>query len=254
MPCLVAIAQSERERIAVKRRAGLLAWWLALLGSCASIRDHRDATERRWAVDVLLGAESGAQRSGVVRWQRSVRFLVVDAGPRLTRAVDEAFSQLRAALAGLHELSLEHVGSSDVRIGRRGYVTVFGVAPGEAGPLAAAHGATPPGRGADGWFTISWNGAFELTRALVFIDPALELRWLRHTALEELYQALGPSNDSGLVRDSLLYERTDDFGSHQRLARVDVEVLQLLYRELAPGAGERAIRAAMNRSWRFANP
>lgn len=224
----------------------------ALLGGCASMRDERASIERRWAVDVLLGAESGARREGVVRWRRPIRFLVVDAGARLKRAVDRAFTQLRVALAGVHDLGLEHVGSSDVRIGRPGFVTVFGVAPGEADQLASSHGALPPGRGADGWFTITWNGDFELTRALVFIDPALELRWLRHTALEELYQALGPSNDSGLVRDSLLYERPDDFGCHDLLGRVDLEVLQLLYRELEPGAGREEIHAAMSRSWRFA--
>jgi len=232
-------------------RSGLFALSTALLCGCASVEGARAEVERRWAVDVLLGAESGAQRSGVVRWRAPVRFLVVDAGTRLRRAVDRAFAQLQAALAGIHDLSLSYVGRADARVGRSGFVTVFGVAPAAAGSLAAAYGSTPPGRGADGWFTISWNGRYELTRALVFIDPALELRWLRHTALEELFQALGPSNDSDLVRDSLLFERAGDYGSRDLLARVDAEVLRLLYRDLEPGADRERIREAMARSWRF---
>ncbi|MGC6489048.1 MAG: DUF2927 domain-containing protein [Planctomycetota bacterium] len=249
---VVAIGLTGREREEVPLRSWPLALFFAVLTSCASLREERAATERVWATDVLLGAESGARRRGVVRWRAPVVFLVVDAGARLRAAVDGAFGQLQQALAGVHELTLEHVGSSDVRIGRPGFVTVFGVAPAAADELAKLHRAMPPGLGADGWFTISWNGAFELTRALVFIDPALELRWLRHTALEELFQALGPSNDSDLVRDSLLYERVGDYGSHDRLARVDLQVLRMLYRDLEPGADRAAIARAMARCWRFA--
>jgi|GEM_PF-5517795 len=224
---------------------------LLLLGACVSTNNMRRGLERQWAQDVLLGAESGSHRSGVVRWQRPVRFLIVDAPERLRVAVDAAFSQLAEALDGLHRVELDYVTSEDRRIGQQGFVTVFGKAPAEAETLARRHGAMSPGPGADGWFTISWNSSYELTRAVVFIDPSLEKRWLQHTALEELFQALGPSNDSGLLADSLVYESGRVFGSSQRLARVDREVLRLLYGPLRPGSGQDEIRHAMEQSWRF---
>lgn len=223
---------------------------LALLAACAAPPVERDV-ERQWATDVLLGAESGDRRPGVVRWSRPVRFLVVEAGQRFRRAIDRAFEDLTAALDGVHRIELEYVHRRDVRIGQDGFVTVFPVAPCQAGQLAAELGAMAPSADADGWFTIAWNPAFELTRALVFVDPALEPRWLRHTALEEMFQALGPSNDSGLLRDSLVYEGAQGYGSHQRLARVDREVLRLLYGSLRPGADAVEIARAMRRSWRF---
>ncbi|MFN3240322.1 MAG: DUF2927 domain-containing protein [Planctomycetota bacterium] len=222
-----------------------------LLAACAAGVPIDRAVEQQWATDVLLGAESGHRRDGVVRWRGPVRFLVVEAKDRFRRAIDRAFEDLSRTLEGVHRLELEYVQRRDTRIGGEGFVTVFPVAPGQAALLAAELGALPPSADADGWFTIAWNGAFELTRALVFVDPALEPRWLRHTALEEMFQSLGPSNDSGLLRDSLVYEGEHGYGSHQRLARVDREILRLLYGALLPGADAAEIARAMARSWRF---
>ena len=218
---------------------------LVLLCGCAWPGQARRAREQQWALDVLLGAESGARRSGVVRWRSPVRFLLVDPDHRLEDAVEAAHAQLVAALQDLHVLELEVVGSSDRRIGQPGFVTVFSVAPRAAGELARRLGAAAPAPAADGWFSITWNAGYELTRALVFIDPDLERRWLRHTALEEMFQALGPSNDSGLLADSLVYESERAFGSRDRLSRADADLLRALYGRLEPGAGAAAIVAAM---------
>lgn len=224
---------------------------LLVLGACLSTAGMRRGLERQWAEDVLLGSESGAERAGVVRWHRPVVFLVVDASPRFRGAIDRAFAQIKQALSGVHSVQLEYVQAYDHRVGADGFVTVFAKAPGRATSLAEQLGVMSPASDADGWFTISWNDRYELTRALVFIDPALERRWLRHTALEELFQVLGPSNDSGLLGESLVYESDRVFGSSESLARVDREVLKLLYGALRPGSGQAEIRHAMQRSWRY---
>ena len=226
---------------------------LLLLGACVSTTNVRRGLERQWAADVLLGAESGWSREGVVRWRQPVQFLVVDAAPRFRVAIESAFAQLQEALAGVHLVNLEYVGGWDERIGQQGFVTVFATAPSEASGLARRFGAMKPGANADGWFTISWNQSYELTRAVVFIDPSLEQGWLRHTALEEMFQTLGPSNDSGLIADSLVYESDREFGSSERLGRVDREVLRMLYAELSPGSSQADIRQAMQSSWRYAS-
>ena len=242
---MVAIAQVGHDPGGVLSRLLMPLVCLGLLFGCAWPSQARRELEQQWAVDVLLGAESGARRAGVVRWRGPVRFLLVDPDPRLQRAVEAAYAQLCAALGDLHRLEFEVVGSSDLRVGQPGFVTIFAVAPREAGELAQRLGAMPPGPAADGWFSIAWNAGYELTRALVFIDPKLERRWLRHTALEELFQALGPSNDSSLLPDSLIYEGERSFGSSDRLARVDAAVLRALYGRLEPGAGAEAIVAAL---------
>ena len=230
-----------------------LALPLLLLGACVSTANVRRGLERQWAADVLLGAESGGSRQGVVRWRKPVQFLVVDAAPRFRVAIDSAFAQLQQALAGVHLVELEYVRGWDQRIGQQGFVTVFATAPAEAAGLAQRLGAMTPGADADGWFTISWNQSFELTRAVVFINPALEQRWLRHTTLEEMFQTLGPSNDSGLIADSLVYESDREFGSSEQLGRVDREVLRMLYAQLSPGSSQADIRHAMQSSWRYAS-
>ena len=205
--------------------------------------------EVTWARDVLLGSEVGDGRPGVVRWPHPIHFLLVAAPERVQLAVASAFDQLQEALAGVQRLKLEYVDERDPRIGQDHFITMFATAPDHAGLLAERHGAQPPDVLADGWFTIIWNLQYELTRAIVFVDPELEQARLRHTALEEMFQVLGPSNDSGRIRDSLVFERGFSVGGRTSLATVDAKVLVLLYEDLSPGDNAADIERAMRRSW-----
>lgn len=225
---------------------------LLVVASCVGRPDpFLPHVEYEWARSVLLGAEVGTERKAVVRWREPVRYLVVAAPSQVRHAINDAFAQLRQVLSGVHELSLEHVRQDDARLGQSGFVTVFAIAPRYARAVARRYGAHQPSQGADGWFTIVWNARYELTRAIVFVDPHLEPALLRHTALEEMFQTLGPSNDSALLEDSLLFEAPQRTGSRERLARVDQQVLNLLYRELRAGDGIAAIQRAMRRAWVF---
>lgn len=235
---------------AMWRVAGFLVS-LGLWGCLAADTQRGPRKEYAWAKQVLLGSEIGDQRRVVVRWQLPVHYLVVSPPPRFQAAVDDAFRLLSESLAGSHALTLEYVTKRDHRIGKDGYVTVFPKAPKHATALASLHGAQKPHPNADGWFTILWNRRFELTRGVVFIDPYLPDKWLRHTALEEMFQALGPSNDSSRIRDSLVFESSSMAGSMDHLARVDIEILRLLYTGLKPGDSARDIERVMNQSWNF---
>lgn len=229
------------------RHKWLLMSLLTVWGCVSS--SQRLLQEVEWARSVLLGAEVGDSRDAVVRWTHPVRFLVVAAPGRVQSAVEHAFGQLQRTLRDVQKLELEQVDERDQRIGQDGFVTVFATAPRHAMDLARRHGAQLPSTPADGWFTIIWNPQYELTRAVVFVDPDLEESWLRHTALEEMFHALGPCNDSSGIRDSLVFERGFDMGAHTRLARVDEQLLTLLYRELHPGDNAIDIERAMRRSW-----
>lgn len=219
--------------------------WLAACAWSGPAALPDPAAMTTWAEDVLLGAEVGARRDVVVRWVEPVRFVCVAAPEPVRRAVEAAFEELRWALDGLHELSLEHVGEHDARIGADGYATVFALAPAQASVLAERYEAEPPDPTADGWFTIRWNGAHELIRATVFVEPGLPPAWLRHTVLEEMFHCLGVSNDSAREPDSVVYEDRGRYGRHQRLGRIDREVLRMLYGRLRPGDGADAIRLAI---------
>lgn len=233
------------------RRAATV-WLGAWLGAgCAGPPTHADALEARWACDVLLGREAGDARDALVRWRQPVRYLIVGAGPAARQAVAAAFLQLRAALAGVHDVALEFAGADDARAGDDGFVSVFFVAPHAAGALAARFGLAPA-VDADGWFRIDWNERFELTRGIVLIDPDLDDRWLRHTALEELFQVLGPGNDSALLTDSVVYDGAGARGSRATLSPADRQLLTLLYRDLEPGDRAAEVLAAMRRSRRAA--
>ena len=207
--------------------------------------------EQDWVEEVLLGRESGDVRNAVVRWATPVRFLLVAAPQRVQRAVEHAFSCLDEAIGDAHDLQLVQVAEDDPRIGKVGYVTIFAAAPRQAGALALQHGAQSPEPDADGWFTIVWNPRLELLRAVVFLDPELDEPWLRDTALEEMFQSLGPSNDSPRIQDSLLFESSKLVGCLDHLARVDRQVLRLLYCELKPGDKSEQILEAMQRVWDF---
>ncbi|MFK7741041.1 MAG: DUF2927 domain-containing protein [Planctomycetota bacterium] len=252
LPAAIASTNTSRAALAAWMALVVLAT-LATLGGCSSLAAPRpgraglpaaSSVAQRWAEDVLLGAEVGADRSRVVRWRRPVRFLVVDAPIGLRAATEAAFAELRDALAGLHRLTLEHVRRDDDRIGTDGYVTVFAIAPAEAADLAQRFGAHAPDQNADGWFTIHWAPSFELVRAIVFISPYLPTDWLRHTALEEMFHSLGPSNDSELCAESVVFEGASSFGRHQHLSADDGRMLRLLYGVLRAGDGRGAIRRA----------
>ena len=222
---------------------------MTVLAACysPSLGEMRTLTGR-WVKSVLLGTEVGHARDSVVRWVRPVRYLFVDAPQRVRLAANSSFGQLQKTLAGAHRLELEYVERGDPRLGRSGYITVFSKAPRDARYLAQIHQVYEPASQADGWFTINWNEHFELTRAVVFVDPARDDRWLYHTVLGEMYQTLGPSNDSALVRDSLLFEGGNVAGSLDQLTQLDEQVLSLLYVELQPGDRLPDIAKAMQRT------
>ena len=234
-----------------RRRTVPLIVAAAIAGCSAPPPPLRAVVEHEWVTSVLLGREAGDSRDVVTRWQRPVHYLAVDVEPRLRPVLDGAVAQIRAALAGMHAVTVEYVRASDPRLGLVGYANVWFVAPGRAARLAAAYGLYEPGADADGWFTLEWNAAFELERAFVFVDPDLDDAWLRHTVLEELFQVLGIANDSPLLADTVVFEGASLAGSHTELSARDRQLLRLLYRELAPGATAGDIAAAMERCWRF---
>ncbi|MGE3805047.1 MAG: DUF2927 domain-containing protein, partial [Gemmataceae bacterium] len=101
-----------------------------------------------------------------------------------------------------------------------------------------------------GYFHLSWNGKFELTKAYVLIaKDKLEGKKLRHFLLEEITQSLGPASDSPAFPDSIFFQNGADGGNAERLSDLDQKLLRFFYNHLKPGAKADDVRAALKTHW-----
>jgi hypothetical protein len=101
-----------------------------------------------------------------------------------------------------------------------------------------------------GFFWTFWNREHEIYGAVVLLaSDRLAGPELRHFALEEVAQALGPSNDSPRFADSIFYAKRADGGRATELSDLDKKLLVFLYNHVPPGAGRAEVRAALQRYW-----
>jgi hypothetical protein len=101
-----------------------------------------------------------------------------------------------------------------------------------------------------GWFYTEGgqDGAVKVGVILIADELAGVLR--RHAIQEEIYQVLGPFNDSPLYTDSIVYETDDDGARASRLSDLDRKLLRFLYLYLKPGDDIAALRRAYDAHWR----
>ena len=72
---------------------------------------------------------------------------------------------------------------------------------------------------------------------------------IRSILFEEIFQALGPLNDTAIYQDSLLFETEDYAPMHKTLSPRDKKLLRFLYLHLKPGDGEEEVRKAFDQHW-----
>lgn len=78
----------------------------------------------------------------------------------------------------------------------------------------------------DGAVTFWYNGAQEITDAIICIRTDLPQSLRNSVILEEIYNGLGPIQDTVLRPDSIIYQ---NYSETQSLSSVDTLILQLLY-------------------------
>jgi len=80
--------------------------------------------------------------------------------------------------------------------------------------------------GCDGGVTIWWNGNQQIYEGVICVRTDLD-QYVRNSVIqEEIYNGLGPLQDTDLRTDSLIYS---GYSTPQQMTQVDLLILQLLY-------------------------
>lgn len=80
--------------------------------------------------------------------------------------------------------------------------------------------------GTDGGVTFWYNGADEIFRGIIGYRTDVDQETRNSVILEEIYNGLGPVNDTDLRTDSVIYS---GFSTPQQLSEIDELLLKLLY-------------------------
>jgi len=102
---------------------------------------------------------------------------------------------------------------------------------------------------ARGYLCIRFKEDRSLKRAAVWASENYDQKEIRSILLEEIFQALGPTNDSAVYPDSLLFETEDYAPMYKILSPRDKKLLRFLYLHLNPGDGEEEVRRAFEKYW-----
>ncbi len=104
-------------------------------------------------------------------------------------------------------------------------------------------------------YTESWlRPALDIDRSLALIMAETQGHERRATLIHELYHTLGAGGHSSLFPDSVVYADGLASSSALSLAAVDVKLMALLYRHLAPGDTVAEARAAFDLYWDALDP
>lgn len=80
--------------------------------------------------------------------------------------------------------------------------------------------------GCDGGVTIWWDGAQQIYKGTICIRTDLDQYVRNSVIMEEIYNGLGPVQDTDLRSDSLIYS---GYSTPQQMTQVDVLIMKLLY-------------------------
>lgn len=103
--------------------------------------------------------------------------------------------------------------------------------------------------GSYGYFTVWLDDEGNPDLALIMIADELEGFVRRAYILHELFNVLGPMNDSDLIHQSALYDDGVEVAWRTTLGAFDRKILRFLYTHLKPGDDEAALRAAFDKYW-----
>lgn len=212
------------------------------LGADAAPPDQRTV---RWLQEVLLGPEYGGDGRLCTRWTHQPTLSTYYANPEQSELVADLVGELNDVLA---QTSIEGIAllppqdnAADIR--------VYFVPLARFRSLSAELGFPYSGRD-HGYFWGFWDHSHRLQQAHILLaTDILKGRHLRHFALEEITQSLGPMSDSAIYPDSAFYANGRDGGDAQHLSALDRKALYLLYAWLRPGDGRDELLAAARDHW-----
>jgi hypothetical protein len=244
------IGDSARQAAAVvnlRSRLFVLLAAISLLGSVQLSPAAAEPDQRtlRWLQEVLLGPEYGGDGRRCARWTRQPTLSTYYANREQSELVADVVAELndvlsQTSIGGIALLAPQH-DAADIRV----YFV-----PLSRFPSLAAQLGFPYSNKDIGYFWDFWDDSHRIQRAYVLLaSDRLKGRQLRHFALEEITQSLGPMSDSSIYPQSAFYANGDDGGDAQHLGALDRKALHLLYAWLRPGADRDELLTAVRDYW-----
>ena len=173
-------------------------------------------TMLRYFSEVALDAEfiNSGNASLVQKWNDSVRYLLIGAPTEEDRAAVAAMASSMNGISGfpgMYEVS--DPGSANLEIH---FVSADEM----------IHILGDNFYGCDGGVTIWWNGDQQIYKATICIRTDLDQYVRNSVIMEEIYNGLGPIQDTNLRSDSLIWS---GYSTPQGMTQVDMLIMKLLY-------------------------
>ncbi len=193
----------------------------------------------KWATQVLLKPEYGNAKSAVRRWKSPPRISIFGGDEKHKKIVESSIKKINSVLGQTRFGKIKLVDDDDQEAELRVYLTSVR----NFLAIAKKHEFKIPQYN-EGYFALKWDSKNELLEGQVLIAiDRLRGQQLEHIVLEEITQALGPTNDSDMFRSSIFFSGRS-FPTD--LSERDKILLKMLYTNLKPNDKksqvERAIR------------
>lgn len=171
-----------------------------------------------WFHEVCLDAEYiiSGDPSRLQKWETPIFYMLHGEATQEDRAVLDAFAQWLNSVEGFPGISqTENTWEANLNIyftDEQGFVEIMG----------------SDYTNMDGAVTFWYDGADAIYQAVICIRTDID-QYLRNSVIqEELYNGLGPVQDTRLRSDSLIYQ---EYSQTQSMTQVDRLILQLLYHQ-----------------------
>ena len=169
-----------------------------------------------WFHEVVLDGEfvNSGDPSRLQKWQDPICYSIEGEPTAEDMAVLESFGawlNTVEGFPGIHQAEAgEHVNLRFHFTDSQGFLTIMG----------------PNAEGLDGMFTFWYDGMDRIYEGVTCIRKDIDQSLRNSVILEEVYNGLGPAQDTRLRPDSIVYQ---EFAQPQELTAVDQLLLQLLY-------------------------
>lgn len=235
---------TEPMKLAASNARLALALLAILFSASASAENPPDKKVAEWAQEVLLGPEFGGQRI-CARWLKSPTLSVFGGSAEHLRVVRATVAHVNQTLSKTSIKRIQLASPSN----ESADILVYCVPKQQFYGTAKKHGFQYV-EGNKGYFYVWWNQKHEIYKGIVLLaTDQLKGRELKHFALEEITQALGPRNDSADFQDSVFYSGPAGNGNAEKLSQLDRKLLELLYSHVQPGHNQEKLRSTIQTHW-----
>jgi len=206
-------------------------------------REWNKYKEWRFVREVLLYSKSGKRPERIHRWTLSPKIDFASDNENDQALFNDVVSELNSVLTGTgYKIIIGYTGPWAPHIlalvAKESRILEIAKIMGCGGPTEAR-----------GYLCFRYREDRSLKRAAVWASEDYDQKEIRSILLEEIFQALGPVNDSAIYPDSLVFETEDYAPMYKTLSARDRKLLRFLYLHLKPGDGEEEVRRAFEKYW-----